>query len=49
MKDNKIIFVANRSGNVYTINFDDLDKQTVEFLAIQKIVGYGIDNLVMPT
>lgn len=31
------MFVANRNGNVYTINFDDLNKQNIKcFSTIEK-------------
>lgn len=32
-KDNKIHYVANRNGHVYTMNFDDLDKQNVTYFS----------------
>lgn len=38
-KDNKILLVANRNQNIYTMIFDDLKKQNVKcFTAVETTV-----------
>lgn len=37
-KDNKVLFMANRSGNIYTVKFDEFYMQNVKYLfALEKV------------